>query len=181
MLIQRANTYRLEPSSEQATAFVQWVGACRVVYNLALEQRRIWGQQHRLSYNQQQAEITHLRAEIDWIRAVPVHALQMSVRALDNAFQRFFMGLADYPTPRKKFANDSFTLPDLAYLKFKRLNKNRGAIKIPKLGWVKSVGYRPLGGDIRSITISRKAEHWYAAIARRKKVPNPTPPSLSSV
>lgn len=97
MLIQRANVYRLEPTTEQADAFNQWVGACRFVYNIALEQRRTWGKSHRLSYNQQQAEITPLRVEADWLRAVPIHALQMSVRALDSAFQRFFMELGGLP------------------------------------------------------------------------------------
>ncbi len=173
MLIQRANIYRLEPTAEQADAFTQWVGACRFVYNIALEQRRTWGKSHRLSYNQQQAEITHLRAEIDWLRAVPVHALQTSVRALDSAFQRFFMGLGGYPQSRKKFLDDNFTLPDPSYLGFKRLNKNRGAIKLPKVGWVKLVGYRPLGGELRSITIKHKAGRWYASVAWRVEIDEP--------
>jgi putative transposase len=181
MLLNRANVYRLEPTAEQARAFAQWVGACRTVYNLALDQRRTWGQQHRLSYNQQQGEITDLRADIDWIKAVPIHALQMSVRALDNAFQRFFAGLGEFPTPRKKFVNDSFTLPDPSYLDFKRLNKNRGAIKVPKVGWVKLVGYRTLGGELRSITISRKAGHWFVSVAWQKEVADPVPPNLPSV
>ena len=181
MLIQRANVYRLEPTEEQAGHFVQWVGACRTVYNLALDQRRTWGQQHKLSYNQQQAEITDLRTEVDWLKAVPVHALQMSVRAVDGAFQRFFSGLGEYPTPRKKFLNDSFTLPDPSYLDFKRLNRNRGAIKVPKVGWVKFVGYRPLGGELRAITISRKAGHWFVSIAWRKEIPDPVPANLPSV
>jgi putative transposase len=114
MLIHRANVYRLAPTSEQAVAFTQWVGACRAVYNLALEQRRDWSRPGRkFTYLSQQAELTALRAEIDWMRAVPVHALQMSIRALDTAFQRFFMGLPDYPKPRKKFINNKFTLPEL--------------------------------------------------------------------
>jgi putative transposase len=181
MLLQRANVYRLEPTEAQASAFAQWAGACRSVYNLALEQPRTWGRQHGLSYNQQQREITSLRAEVDWFKAVPVHALQMAVRALDNAYQRFFAKLGEYPTPRKKFVNDSFTLPDPSYLGFKRLNANRGAIKIPKVGWVKFVGYRPLGGDLRSITISRKAGHWFASIAWRKEIAEPDPTNLPSV
>jgi putative transposase len=181
MLLQRANVYRLEPTEDQAGHFAQWVGACRTVYNLALDQRKTWGQCHRLSYNQQQSEITDLRAEVDWLKAVPVHALQMSVRALDNAFQRFFSGLGEFPTPRKKFVNDSFTLPDPSYLDFKRLNKNRGAVKVPKVGWVKLVGYRPLGGELRAVTISRKAGHWFASIAWRKEVPDPVPTNLPSV
>jgi putative transposase len=182
MLIQRASTYRLEPTAEQGIAFAQWSGACRFVYNLALEQRRDWYRPGRnFTYNQQQGEITHLRAEVDWLRAVPVHALQMAVRSLDNAFQRFFTGLGSYPQPRKKGGRDSFTLPDPSYLGFKRLNRRRGAIKIPKVGWVKLVGYRPLGGELRGITISRRAGHWYASIAWRAEVAEPAKSSLPSV
>jgi putative transposase len=180
MLLQRANVYRLQPTLDQASAFNQWVGACRTIYNIALDQRRTWGQQHKLSYNQQQAEITELRADVDWLKAVPVHALQMAVRALDNAFQRFFSGLGSFPTPRKKFVNDSFTLPDPSYLGFKRLNRNRGAIKVPKIGWVKLIGYRPLAGALRSITISRKAGHWYVSIACQKQIEDPAPTNLPS-
>jgi putative transposase len=182
MLLHRATNYRLEPTDEQERTLSQWVGACRSVYNLALEQRREWYRPGRkITYLSQQSEITLLRAEVDWLAAVPVHALQMAARAVDAAFQRFFMGLADYPQPRKKFRDDSFTLPDPAYLGFKRLNKKRGAIKIPKIGWVKFVGYRPLGGQLRSITIKRKAGHWYASIAWQAEITAPVPSILASV
>ena len=71
MLIIRANIYRLEPTDVQAQAFAQWAGACRFVYNLAFEQRRdYWREGRRFSYNQQQGELTALRAEVDWLRAV---------------------------------------------------------------------------------------------------------------
>jgi putative transposase len=52
---------------------------------------------------------------------------------------------------------------------------------VPKLGWVKLVGWRPLGGDLRSITISRKAGHWYVSIAWRAEVADPTPSPLPDV
>jgi putative transposase len=181
MLINRASVFELEPTETQASAFGQWVGACRVVYNLALDQRRTFGQQHRIYYNQQQAEITDLRAEVDWLKAVPVHALQMAVRAVDSAYQRFFTGQCEAPQPRKKFVNDSFTLPDPSYLGFKRLNTNHGAVKVPKVGWVKLRGYRALGGAPRSITISRKAGKWFVSIAWQKEVPDPLPSNLPSV
>lgn len=182
MIIHRSSVFRLEPTQQQAVLFSQWAGACRFVYNLALEQRRDWARPGRsFSYIQQQDELPALRAEVDWIRAVPSHALQMAVRALDVAFQRFFAGISSHPKPRRKGERDSFTIPDPARLKFKRLNKNRGAIKIPKLGWIKLVGYRPLGGQLRSITISRKAGHWYASVAWRADVDNPAPSALPSV
>lgn len=50
MLLQRVNVYRLDPSEAQGEHFAQWVGACRTVYNIALDRRRTLGQQHRLSY-----------------------------------------------------------------------------------------------------------------------------------
>lgn len=182
MVIDRANVYRLDPTPEQSLAFTQWAGACRFVYNLALEQRRDWHRPGRhFSYNQQQSEITSLRAEVDWIRAVPVHALQMAIRALDAAFQRFSSGLSAFPRPRRKGERDSFKLPDPSYLAFKRLNKNRGAVKIPKLGWVKLVGYRELKGVLRSVTISRKAGHWYVSIAWRANAPDISQSTLPEV
>jgi putative transposase len=76
---------------------------------LALEQRREFGQRHNITYLSQQPELTVLRSEVDWLKAVPVHALQ---RAVDHAFQRFFASLGGYPKSRKKFKDDSFTLPD---------------------------------------------------------------------
>lgn len=182
MEVCRANIYRLEPTPKQADAFSQWVGACRYVYNLALEQRReFWRPGRRFTYVGQAAELTTLRGEVDWLGAVPVHALQMAVRAVDAAYQRFFSGLGEYPKPHRKFRHDSFTLPDPSYLGFRRYNGNHGAIKVPKLGWVKLRGWRPLGGELRSVTISRKAGQWYASVAWRKEVPDPPKSTLPAV
>jgi hypothetical protein len=71
----------------------------------------------------------------------------MAARALATAYQRF-SSQSEATQPRKKFFHDSFTLPDLSYLGFKRLNKKCGAIKVPKVGWVKLLGYRKLGGEL---------------------------------
>lgn len=182
MILQRAYVYRLDPTPEQAVAFAQWAGACRVVYNLALEQRRDhWRPGRSFTYSQQQRELTLLRADVDWLRAVPVHALQMAVRAVDTAFQRFFLGLGAFPRLKRKGEHDAFTLPDPSYLGFKRLNANRGAVKIPKLGWVNLVGWRTLGGELRNLTISRKARHWYVSIAWCADVQNPAKSNLPSI
>jgi Helix-turn-helix domain len=82
MLIYRANVYQLEPTADRAAALAQWVGACRAVYNLALEQRHVWSRPGRLlSYNQRQAEITHLRAEVDWLRSMASRRRCWSTRA----------------------------------------------------------------------------------------------------
>jgi putative transposase len=180
VLLLRANTYRLEPTPEQAQAFTQWAGACRFVYNLALEQRRDWWRPGRqITYLSQQVELTARRAEVDWLKAVPVHALQMAGRAVDAAFQRFAIGLSDLPQPRRKDRDNSFTLSDPSYLDIKRFNRNHGAIKVPKIGWVKLRGFYPLGGELRSVTI--KSVHWYASVAWQQEIADPTSSVLPAV
>jgi putative transposase len=174
MLIQRANKYCAEPTPYQAQAMGQWVGACRWEYNAALE-RRIFEYENyglRLDYHAQARELTLERAKRDWLAFAPVHALQYALRHLEDAFARFLSGLNRFPKPRKKFRDDSFTLPaeDVA---FKRLNKNHGAIRLPKIGWVHLRGYRPLGGKLRSVTLRRKAGKWHVCAAWDRQVLDP--------
>jgi putative transposase len=180
VLIHRANRYVAEPDAAQHAALVQWVGACRYVYNLGLEQRRDFGRGRRLNYILQARELTMLRAEVDWLKAAPVHALQNALRAVDDAFQRFFAGLGRYPKPREKFKDDSFTLSaeDIA---FRRLNKNHGVIRLPKIGWVRLRGYRPLGGKLLSVTFRRKAGRWHVSCTWEKEIPDPPKSMLPTI
>jgi len=102
-MILRGFRYKLAPTSEQAFLFQQFAGVCRLVYNLALEQRR-----DPLGYVAQARELTVLRAEYDWIAAVFQTYQQQALRHLDRAFANFFPGRAGYPAPRRKVVNDSF-------------------------------------------------------------------------
>ncbi len=65
-------------------------------------------------------------------------------RAVEQAFHRLFAGLCAFPKPRKKFLNDSFMLP-AEDVTFRRLTRNYGPIRLPKIGWVRFRGYRALG------------------------------------
>ncbi|MBK3404065.1 helix-turn-helix domain-containing protein [Methylorubrum populi] len=47
-VILRGFRYRLDPLPEQEALLRQCAGVCRLVYNLALEQRSTWGRRHRL-------------------------------------------------------------------------------------------------------------------------------------
>jgi hypothetical protein len=52
-----------------------------------------------------------LRDEVDWLKAAPVHALRNALRAVEGGFSAVFCRFCAYPKPRKKFLNNSFTLP----------------------------------------------------------------------
>src|ERR671916_1253131 len=75
-MILRSFRYTLQPTTGQEALFRQFAGVCRLIYNLALEQRRDWWKHYeretgsKLNYVAQARELTTLRAEYDWIAAV---------------------------------------------------------------------------------------------------------------
>ena len=163
-MIARGFRFKLCPTAEQEALFRQFAGVCRLVLNLALEQRATWGRAHRLGYVQQAAELTRLRAEFDWIRAVYVSCQQQALRDLDRAFVNFFAGRARYPTPRKKGINDTFRFPGRE-VETRRLNSKWSAVRLPKIGWVKFRDTRPIRGTIKNATITGGADGWHIAFA----------------
>lgn len=113
MIDRKAVLFRLYPTPEQAAQMAQIAGACRFVYNLALEQRRDWYRPGRtFNFASQCREVTQLRAEVEWLKAVPVHTLQQALRDLERAYQNWWAGRAKAPTPRRKGLNDSFRFLD---------------------------------------------------------------------
>jgi putative transposase len=166
----RGFRYKLEPRAAQEELFRRFAGVCRLVYNLALEQRRDFYRQFqrskgvRLGYVAQAAELTFLRKEFDWIGAVNVSCQQQALRDLDRAFQNFFDGRAGYPTPRCKGRHESFRFPGRE-VETKRLNGKWSAVRLPKIGWVKYRDTRPLRGILKNVTVSRDALGWCVSFA----------------
>ena len=166
----RGFRYKLHPTSEQAQAFRAFAGVCRLVYNLALEQRRDhWRSYQRqtgknLNYVAQSSELTALRAEFDWIADVSQTCQQQALRDLDKAFQNFFAGRAQYPTPRRKGVNDSFRF-QCREVRIERLNRNWSCVRLPKIGWVKFRDTRPRLGRMLNATVSADALGWHISFA----------------
>lgn len=170
MKISRGLRYRLEPTPEQVERFEQFAGVCRLVFNLAWEQRSTFWRQHRattgkpITFAGQCRELTALRAEFDWIAAVPTDATTYALRDLDRAFQSFFAGRARYPTPRKKGDRDGFRVKGRE-TRVRVLNAKWAEAWIPKIGWVKLRLSRPIRGEIRNLQISRAGGQWFAALS----------------
>ncbi len=187
MIARKAAVFRLYPTPEQAAQMAQYAGACRFVYNLGLEQRRDWFRQYRantgsnISISSQCRELTALRAEVDWLKAAPVHALQGALRDLDQAYQNFFAGRSAYPRPRRKTDKESYRYPDPAQLAIERTGRSSGKMKLPKLGWVKLRGWQALPGDLRTITVSRRAGRWFAAVQCQREAPEPASSALPAI
>lgn len=162
MLIHRGFRFKLKPVSGQENLFRQFAGVCRLIYNLALDQRAVWGRSHRINFAQQCRDLTSLRAEFDWIAAVSQTCQQQALRDLDRAFANFFRGIARYPTPRKKGVNDTFRFQGRE-VEVRKLNGKWSAVRLPKIGWVKFRDTRPLRGTIKNVTVTLDRLGWHVA------------------
>ncbi len=178
----KATLFCLYPTPEQSAQMAQIAGACRFVYNVALEQRRDWYRPGRkFSFASQCREVTALRAEVDWLKACPVHTLQQALKDLDRAYQNWWAGRAEPPTLRKKGINDSFRFPDPVSIKVERTGRSSGRIKLPKLGWLRLRGWQAIPGDICNATVSRRAGRWHVAVQWQQDVAVPVESELPTV
>ena len=173
----RVQKYRLYPTEEQAEKLAEYARVVRFIYNLALEQRRdFWRQYKRatgstLNYVSQGRELTILRIEHDWIRAVPSNIEQGALRDLDKAFAKFWAG-GGYPKFRKAGVNETFEVKALDAA-VRPLNRKWSQVRIPKLGWVKYRDTRAIGGEIRSTRIVCEAGKWFACVGARTEYDAP--------
>lgn len=176
--IMRGFKYRAYPTPEQEAQLFQYVGVCRLVYNLALEQRRDFWRQHmrsegkRISFAGQCRELAQLRAEFDWIAAVPSVAQTYALRDLDTAFQRFFRGRAGYPQMRRRGMDDAFRFRGLD-LVIDRQNARWATVKIPKLSGLRFRSHRAMVGDVVNATVAYRGGKWWISFICRREVETP--------
>jgi putative transposase len=169
-MILRGFRYKLAPTAEQEVLFRQFSGVCRLVYNLALEQRRDFWRQYRrqtgqwLNYVAQARQLTALRAQYDWIAAVSQTCQQQALRDLDKAYANFFAGRGKHPTPRRRSVNDSFRFQGRE-VEVRKLSGKWSAVRLPKIGWVKFRDTRPLRGALKNATVTLDALGWRVSFA----------------
>jgi putative transposase len=172
--------FALRPNGEQARNMQQFAGACRFVYNAALElqsSRYQDGGKH-LTYAALCRELTECRTEYPWLADVPVHALQQSLKDLCRAFTNFFAQRASYPKPHKKGRQDSFRIPSPEEFE---LDQQNSRIKLPKLGWIRYRHSRKVLGEPANVTVSHSCGRWYLSVQTEREVETPVHSSTSSV
>lgn len=168
-MIYRGYTFSLSPSDQQSVLMGQMSGVCRLIWNLALEQRHNHWRQHQritghsISFASQCRELTLLRQEFDFIREGCVTSQQRTLRALDDAFKRMWRGIGGFPKPKKKATDNSFSFTGRE-ISVERINRRWGRLRLPKLGWVKFRMTRPIQGSICEATISKTELGWQVSI-----------------
>lgn len=154
--------YRLALTPEQEATCEEFGNICRSVWNTALEQRREYRRRGAwMHYVPQAAELTDAKHEHEWLRAAPHAILQQTLRDVDRACREH--GTFKVHWRSKTRWSTSFRFPDPAKIRVNRVGRKWGQVKLQKLGWVKFRWSRPLGGEVRSATVSRKGGHWFVS------------------
>lgn len=178
MIVHRGFKFKLYPTPEQEEKFRQTAGVCRLVYNLALEQRKTFWRQAKdnatpLSFAQQCRELALLRSEYEWISAVSSTAQQQSLRDLDKAFIDFFKGRAGFPNFRNKGRHNTFRFRGTE-IAVRRLNQKWATVFLPKIGRVKFRISRDVPGEFYDATVSLSADGWFVSIGAKIDSDTPT-------
>jgi putative transposase len=168
--------YRLEPTAEQADVLLRHCSDARYVWNLCVEQQSWWrrGRKSAPGYLEQARQLTAARAENDWLREGSQMVQQQALRDFAQAMRSFFAGTHRRPRWRKKGEDEGFRVVAISVVSdVRRLNRNHGEVKVPKVGWVRFRWSRAIPADVKSYRVTRdRAGRWHVAFAH---VPDPVP------
>jgi len=141
------------------------LNAGRFVYNWGIEDRKnLWQYCHvSTNFNDQSDYLKHLKDASPWLKEVHAHPLQDALKRVERSFDGFFRRVKagkepGYPRFKGKNWYDSFTFKEWengASFDGKRLF-------LSKIGRVRIVLHRPIEGEIKTCTVKRKADGWYA-------------------
>lgn len=158
----------IDPNRAQATYFAKACGVARFAFNWALQE---WQQQYKAGRKPTEASLRKLlnglkHESYPWMQEVTKVAPQQAIKNLGDAFKRFFRHQGRYPRFKKKGIRDAFRADNGPAKKGEHAAIVAGnKLKLPRVGWVKMKEALRFQGQIMSVTVSRRAGRWFAAIS----------------
>jgi putative transposase len=166
--IMKSFAFKIYPNKHTRETFERWLDGCRELYNAGLQERRdAYRKSHTsINYHMQSAQLPDVKRQRPDIAEINAQVLQDTLRRLSKAFDAFFRRVKagetpGYPRFKGKHRFHSFTFP-----------QNKDAFRIEgkylwlsKIGRVKIKQHRPITGEIKTCTITREPDGWYAIFA----------------
>lgn len=162
-LIHRSYRVALRPTQDQKVLLDKHFGSVRYIYNHFLNQRK---EQYQLfnksdTYFEQQKLLPILKEneETSWLKEVNSQSLQVALRNLESAYQRFFKGQSKFPKFKTKRSRNSFGVPQKS-----KIQQNK--LYIPKFReGIKYIDKRTIDGKICNVTVTKSSTgKYYASI-----------------
>lgn len=165
----------IKPTQDQIIKIHKTIGTCRFLYNQYIADNKEMYEKYKdgemeygfirgFDFDKYVNNVLSKQPGYEWIKDVSGKARKKAIMNGDKAFHEFFEGKKGFPQFKKKKDQDV-----KAY--FVKNNKTdfsveRHRIKVPTLKWVrlKEKGYIPIKANIKSCTISQKADRYYISV-----------------
>ncbi|GCC10768.1 putative transposase [archaeon] len=170
-IMHKSYKYRLYPNKEQRVALEATLDTCRHLYNTSLGSRKLQAELYRLPIEKQWITVKKQSKALpvqkktnEYLPLVHSQVLQDVLRRVNKSFDNFFRRLKNHEKPgypRFKSYNryNSFTYPQTD---FKIVGKK---LELSKIGEVNIKLHRNLTGKIKTCTIKRDIDMWYASFS----------------
>jgi len=164
-IIRRGYVFRLRGNAQAEAKLRRFSGCCRKVWNLALAEqqaRRERGEKYA-GYVDMAKWLTAWRSDpaTAYLSEAPVHALQNTLKSLDDAFQRLFKKQGGYPKFKRYGDPVGVRETDVACFAVDQINWR---VKLPKLGWLRYRNSRNINGTPKIVTVTRQIDGWSVSI-----------------
>ncbi|MBC6447947.1 RNA-guided endonuclease InsQ/TnpB family protein [Actinokineospora xionganensis] len=158
--------FRLQPTPTQERVLLEHCGHARFVWNLAVEQHAHWrsGRKAAPGYTEQCRQLTQARTANPWLAAGSVIVQQQALKDFAQAMANFFGRTHRRPTWRRRGRNEGFRIVAAKLSDVRRVSRNVGEVKVPKIGWVRFWWSRAVAAGVKSYRITRdRAGRWHVA------------------
>jgi putative transposase len=157
--------YRLYPNKKQVQKLEETLNTCRLVYNSTLLDRREYYKEtgKGLSRIKQQESLKSYEEDREFLGEVHSQVLQNVLFRVERSFDNFFRrmkeknGRPGYPRFKGKDRYDSFTYPQQPGFQI-----TPHGLKLSKIGTIKIKLHRSIPITIKTCTIKREIDKWYA-------------------
>ncbi len=164
----KAFQFRIYPNKNQEVKLNRTLTTCRKLYNDALAERKRqtelnnlckdfgvfpWGKPEWINYYDQANALTDNKNTFQ--QEIYSQVLQNTLKRVDRSFKNFFNGFG-YPRFQGRDRYNSFTYPQTGF------GLKSGKINLSKIGNINIIQHREIGGTIKTCTIKKDVNQWYA-------------------
>ncbi|MFZ3166976.1 MAG: transposase [Candidatus Methanoperedens sp.] len=169
--MKKAFQFRIYPTKNQEVILNRTLSTCRHLYNDSLAERKRqadlnnlcrnfdvcpWGKPEWITYHDQQNSLPGNKTNFQ--KEVFSQVLQNSLKRVDRSFKNFFNGFG-YPRFQGRDLYNSFTYPQSGF------GIEDGKLILSKIGTIKIIQHREIEGKIKTCTIKKDIDRWYATFS----------------
>jgi len=172
--MKRTYKYRIYPNRAQEEKLVKTLNTCRILYNNMLAERRdkYENDGKSPSYYEQKRGLVEAKKTNHYLQDVHSQVLQDVTLRMNRTFNTFFgrvrkkkegewSGKIGYPRFKGRNRYDSFTYPQYG----NGCKIKNGKLCFSKIGSIRMVQHRPIEGTVKTCTIRRDLDRWYACFS----------------